>query len=205
MTPSEKTFARRILSWILRGQRILSMDELCEALAVNIGDEDLDRDAMPSAEMVVTTCGSLVEHDKETGLVKFSHETVRPFLEKGESGNLLSHSDLAKTCLTYLGFPEFEEPVSSVTESVRRVRNFRFSKYAAEFSRHARLAVREEALDKTILTVLSSHQRRVSMLQLRSGGHVPSDPRSILHVLIEDQLSFIFIRPFAHETRSART
>lgn len=74
------------------------MDELCEVLAVNIGDEDLDRDAMPTAEMVVTTCGSLVEHDKTSDLVTFSHETVRPFLEENEVGNLMSHSCIAKTC-----------------------------------------------------------------------------------------------------------
>jgi hypothetical protein len=205
MTPPEKTFARRIMSWILRGQRILLMDELCEVLAVNIGDAVLERDAMPSAEMVITTCGSLVEHDRKSNLVTFSHETVRPFLEENEVGNLLSHSDLAKTCLTYLGFPEFEKSIEDGHEYEEMVGTFRFSKYAANFWEHARLAEREVALDKTILAILSSDVRRDSISRLHYGGRLHTPGQPIMHTLIENQLSFIFIHPLAHETLSART
>lgn len=178
------------------------MDELCEVLAVNIGDAVLERDAMPSAEMVITTCGSLVEHDKKSNLVTFSHETVRPFLEENEVGNLLSHSDLAKTCLTYLGFPEFEQSIEDYVEYEEMVGTFRFSEYAANAWEHARLAKREAALDKTILAILSSDVRRNSISRLRHGRWLLNPGQSIMHILIENQLSFIFMHPLAHDART---
>jgi hypothetical protein len=132
MSSTMRAFAHQILSWILRAQITLTMGQLREVLAIEVGVPCLDRDMKPAPDLVVSTCGGLIAYDQVNGLVTFSHETVRPFLEENELGNLLSHSDICKTCLTYLQFPVFETECGYLGLRARR-QEFQFATYAADF------------------------------------------------------------------------
>ena len=141
LPPKTAAFARRILGWIFYALRVPTMNELREALAVRVGDLAFDHSLLPAADSVVRTCGGLIVYDQDNGLVTFSHETVRPFLKENELGNLPSHSDICKTCLTYL-HPAFEKPVmeeefddsdAALDFYYEQKRKFKFCNYTVTF------------------------------------------------------------------------
>jgi hypothetical protein len=136
LPPGTKGFAFRMMGWIFHAPELLRRGQLREALAVDVGDEDLDRETVPSPEAVIRVCGGLVDYDRSTELVTFSHETVRPYLEEYELGSLPTHLDLCRTCLVYLSFPAFSDPVESEislesTTLGNRFDEFDFLRYAA--------------------------------------------------------------------------
>jgi hypothetical protein len=53
--PRKSALARNVLSWITYAQRQLTTGELCHALAVVLGEENLDEDNVPE---VVAGCWS---------------------------------------------------------------------------------------------------------------------------------------------------
>src|SRR5208282_1879596 len=75
-----KELVRTILSWIYHAKRPLLMTELREALAVQEDDVSFDEDDLMSPDDIVEMCGSLITHEKETGIATFSHERVQDFL-----------------------------------------------------------------------------------------------------------------------------
>src|SRR5947207_7640783 len=106
--------ALRILSWMHRSLRPLSMNELLEALVseeVAPGstlEESLQ--CMLSPFDVIECCKSLVIYEKSSGLVRFVHFTVQEFLNTHSPADFPAPTHLAKACLAYLAFPEVNEP-----------------------------------------------------------------------------------------------
>jgi hypothetical protein len=205
--PNHLRFAYKILSWVLYAQRILRMSEFQEALAIQIGVPSLDPQAITSAVVITSTCGGFVNHDLDTDLVTFSHETVRQFLEEHVSSSLFSHLVLARTCLTYLRIPEFEK-LWGYTKYTQQPGILEFSGYAANFwATHAVLTERDVGLETAILETFDSVERREAMEQLKDTrttgkGYAFSlfrgrrfTGKSLLHVLIENRLSRIFMSP----------
>ena len=202
MTPDDIQFARRILGWVLHAQRILTMPELQEALAIEIGVASLNQQDITGAEEIISTCGGFVDHNQDSDLVTFSHETVRPFLEEHEFKSLPSHSVLCKTCLTYLQLPPFEKPCKRQDSDQRQV-EFKLGNYAATFwANHAVQCEREFELETTILETFRSDGRREAMEQL--SDHYYTQRKSLLHVLIEARLTFIFASPLSNDEAVAR-
>jgi hypothetical protein len=199
MTPEDRALAVQILGWVLNAQRILKMSELQEVLALQ-NDQDgpsLDMDYCPSPNSVIQACGGLVAHDQDTDLITFSHETVRPFLESHAPASLPSHAVLCKTCLTYLRLPRLLSPYDD-EEFLKRTAELRFSGYAAEFwAPHARQSEREVEIETEILDLFRSDERR---RVVRSKLYFDSIwAKSLLHVLIENGLTFIFLELVSNE------
>lgn len=193
MTPGEQDLARRILGWILLARRVLKMSELREALALQVDGPSLDKDDMPDEELVVRTCGGLLDHHRDDDLVTFSHETVRPFLEEHELEFLPSHTDLSKACLAYLALPEFEKPCQIWKEFQERRSKFQFIDYSAKFwAAHAVQSDRNVELEQVIIKIFGSYGRTDAMEQTRKRGENYTKGKSLLHVLIENDLAFIF-------------
>ena len=198
MTPDDLKFARRILGWVLHAQRILTMPELQEALAIEIGVASLNQQDITSAEEMISACGGFVDHNQDSDLVTFSHETVRPFLEEHELKSLPSHSVLCKTCLTYLRLPPFEKPCRR-QDYYQRPAEFKLGNYAATFwANHAVQSEREVEIETTILETFRSDGRREAMEQLESGPYC-TERKSLLHVLIETRLTFMFASPLSND------
>jgi hypothetical protein len=198
MSPRNRAFARRIYGWILHAQRLLTIRELCEALVVKPGDQEVNFELMISPKSILQTCGCLVTYDPQTDLVRFSHETVRAFLTSDELEHFPSHLDISKVCITYLGINELEYMCSFQLGLDKRREKFGFSTYAASFwAIHALSATgirRDIELEVSILEMLQSNGRRSSLAQLRSSvdnWHY----QTLLHTLIENRLAFIVISP----------
>jgi hypothetical protein len=151
--PDDKELALKIFSWLyFAKRRNLTMNELLDALAFDT-DEDIAEaihtdvpdefdidvsealgsiDVQMSAMDVIECCKSLVTHDQfGSGMVRFTHETVRVYMGKNLKNLLLSEGHLAQTCLTYLNeSPEFDTFLSD------NVSKPNFRDYAANFWVH---------------------------------------------------------------------
>ena len=100
---AEKTkLAMATLTWVCHSERPLQVDELCHALAVEIGATDFDSENIPSIGTLLHCCQGLIMIDKEASIVRLIHHTVQEYLcsRPGLFGN--PHSILAETCLTFL-------------------------------------------------------------------------------------------------------
>ena len=225
LTPEDHEFARRILGWAFRARRILTIAELQEVLALDEDGPSLDVDDCIDGEQLESMCGGLIIHDRDRDLVTFRHETVRPFLKTQECLSLPSHSVISRTCLAYLRLPRFEKP--RPPNEPRK--GFKFGDYAAQFwATHALHALHEQRdvrLELAILETFRSDGRREAIMkeQLESARRYPSPEqlkielryssgeqliipiryyakgKSLLHVLIENALSFIFTSPVEDE------
>jgi len=90
------------LMWISHSERPLKADELCHALAVEIGSPNLHTDDVPSIATVTTCCQGLVAVDKEASTVQLIHFTLQEYLRAHPDLFGKVHSTMAETCLSFL-------------------------------------------------------------------------------------------------------
>ena len=90
------------LMWISHAERPLQADELCHALAVQLGSTDFDVGNIPSISTVVSCCQGLISVDKEGSTVRLIHFTLQEFLSTRPDILGDPHSAIAEVCLTYL-------------------------------------------------------------------------------------------------------
>jgi len=90
------------LMWISHSERPLKADELCHALAVEIGSPNLNKDNVPSIGIVLACCQGLVAVDKEASTVRLIHFTLQGYLRAHPELFSTVHLTMAETCLSYL-------------------------------------------------------------------------------------------------------
>ena len=90
------------LMWIYHSERPLKADELCHALAVEIGSPNFDADKVPSIRTLLACCHGLVAVGKEPSTVRLTHSTVQEYLRIRPELFSSAHSTIAETCLSYL-------------------------------------------------------------------------------------------------------
>ena len=96
------TLAMTTLMWVCYSERPLMVDELCHALAVEIGSSQFNIDNVPAIETMLACCQGLVTVDKEASTFRLIHHTLREYLSTHCSLFPQAHSAMAETCLTYL-------------------------------------------------------------------------------------------------------
>ena len=90
------------LMWISHAERPLKANELCHALAVEIGSPNLNTDNIPSIGTLLACCQGLVVVEKEAPKVRFIHFTLQEYLQAHPDLFGSAHSTMAETCLSYL-------------------------------------------------------------------------------------------------------
>lgn len=80
--PGKRERARNVLSWITYAQRQPTTAELCHALAVEPGEEELDPDNIPNVEDIVSVCAGLVTVDEESDIIRLVHYTTQEYFER---------------------------------------------------------------------------------------------------------------------------
>lgn len=105
-----KDLAKAILTWAACAVRPLTIQELNDALVLEMKDE------FPNLkESILALCGQLVQVDK-TGVVHMVHETAREFLLSGKLQSefainiMAAHTHLATTCFAALASKEMRPP-----------------------------------------------------------------------------------------------
>ena len=90
------------LMWISHSERPLKVNELCHALAVEIGSPNLNTDNVPSLNTLLACCQALVVVEKKSSAVRLIHFTLQEHLLAHPDLFGTAHSTIAETCLTYL-------------------------------------------------------------------------------------------------------
>ncbi|RPA93327.1 hypothetical protein L873DRAFT_1705983, partial [Choiromyces venosus 120613-1] len=92
------------LMWISRSRWPLKTEELCHALGVESGAEDVIIDNVPSIEIVLSCTLGLITIDEKEGTVHLLHKTLQEYLDTHSIPFATAHSMMAEICLTYLNY-----------------------------------------------------------------------------------------------------
>ncbi|KAI9783675.1 MAG: hypothetical protein M1839_003523 [Geoglossum umbratile] len=100
--------AERVLYWISYAFRPLTVTEIRHALAVEPGDRNLDGDAMPDEDLLVSVCAGLVTVDRESNIIRLVHYTTQDYFDRSRRDEFpTAQIEIASACLTYLSFDTF--------------------------------------------------------------------------------------------------
>jgi len=91
-----------VLMWLSHAERPLRADELCHALAVELGSEIFNAGNAPSILALVDCCLGLITVDNETSTLRLIHPTLKQHLSTRSDIFNRPHSTIAEICLTYL-------------------------------------------------------------------------------------------------------
>lgn len=128
--------ARRILALLCCTKRPLTIAELIEGIAVELGDDPrLNPEArLFSEDEIHRICPGLLEidiSDKENETVRLAHFSVQEYLESERAierfrvQKLVGNAEVASVCLTYLLEPKLSMPETSIGD-------YPLAKYAAQ-------------------------------------------------------------------------
>ncbi|KAL6866513.1 hypothetical protein ACO1O0_002624 [Amphichorda felina] len=104
-----RELAREVLAWITCAKRPLSTSQLRQALAVEIGEPELDEENLPDVEQMVSVCAGLVTVDKKSKIIRLAHYTTQEYFERTQ-WQWFPHAETSITeiCVTFLSFSVFE-------------------------------------------------------------------------------------------------
>jgi ankyrin repeat protein len=166
----EAALAHKVLCWISYALRPLTVTELQHALAVQLGDDDLDEDGIHEPELIVSVCAGLVTLDEESDHIRLVHYTTQSYFERIRTSRFPgAYSSMAQTCLTYLAFGPFSQRYCmSEDELHTRYEWYPFLKYAARnWGYHVRQGI-DRQLHELTLEFLSSSISVLSTAQVLS-------------------------------------
>ena len=152
------------------------MDELCHALAVEIGTTDFDPENVPSMGTLLDGCQGLIIVDAEASTVRLIHYTVQEYLCSYPGLFIKPHSILAETCLTYLNSQQAKNLTSY---SFSGHRNMPFLEYSARYwGTHANRDLSDNAR-ALALELLNQYEDHISAALLLEQALYPLHIKSI--------------------------
>jgi hypothetical protein len=129
----QEELAKQVLSWITCAQRPLTTSEIQHALAVEVGEPELDEDSLPQIEDMVSVCAGLVRVDEVSSIIRLFHYTAQEYFERTQKDWFpTAETDITKTCVTYLSFSVFNSGICATDEEFKeRLQSNRLYDYAA--------------------------------------------------------------------------
>ena len=180
-----RILAKQLLGWLTYSERLMTVEEVQHALAIEPGTPDFDEENLGDIDEVVGFCAGLVIVDEETQIIRLVHYTTQEYFRRNGDRILASaRQEIAISCLTYLlydifgtgWFHEAEEGNNSggdeweigerygwqSFESVKaRAQKYPFLKYASRYwATHARICEQQNV--KTLTMSLAKDERRIS-------------------------------------------
>lgn len=122
--------ALAILSWLVKARRILTVEEIQEAVSVELDRYELDEFDLPDRTTMLDVCAGLVMID-ENNKVRLVHYTVQEYLLENTIIPRDADLKLALTCTTFLSFDVFEKRCMSQRAFEARFRSNPFLRYAS--------------------------------------------------------------------------
>ena len=161
---SRSKLGMEVLMWVSHAERPLRIDELCHALAVEMGATDLDLENIPPQDTVLGSCLGLVVVDKETSTVRLMHYTVQEYLS--QPGVLPgAHRVLGQTCLTYLNYDRVKMLPANDVSNLGDI-SLSFLKYSSLYwVGHAKVELSDHA-KSLALELLNWHGDHISITLL---------------------------------------
>ena len=167
------------LMWISHSERLLQLDELSHALAIEIGSKDLNPERIPSVETLLSCCLGLIVVDREASTIRLIHYTLQEYLCTFPDLFGPTHTIMAETCLTYLNFPAINDITSTLSTLPQSTP---FLKYSSLYwGVHAKREASKEVVSLALILFdrIESHISTKILLQNivssagRYGGDVP--------------------------------
>lgn len=167
---------QKILRWLVRGTRELTLSELASVVAIDpqSGNEYVDPDDLMDPEDIVGYCSSLItisDDDK----ISLAHFSVKEFLTSPRIKATLDvfyvgdedvHAELAEVCLTYLNYRDFDKRIDSCSDDMQElIDQYTFIEYAAKsWATHAQQVSTSEGQIHGLIERLfhSNSQRRAN-------------------------------------------
>ena len=176
------------LMWISHAERPPRANELCQALAVQLGSMDFDVGNIPSMSTLVNCCQGLITVDKEASTVRLIHFTLKEYLSSHPDVFSKPHSALAEICLTYLNSqsikglstdPSPDTPSASFLEYCSVYWGVHAKRDLSEYGRSLALKLLKEGYSRTSARLLLAQVKdfpywRANNLLLFSGLHCAS-------------------------------
>ena len=111
----EVRLATQVLSWISNAFTSLQVRELQYALSSVPGATELDEEALPYEDDLVSVCAGLVDIDAESGVIRLVHYTTQKYFERnGEKWFRDASVEIARSSLIYLSLAASAHNFSSV-------------------------------------------------------------------------------------------
>ncbi|KAL8793816.1 MAG: hypothetical protein Q9195_003646 [Heterodermia aff. obscurata] len=164
--PEYASLGLKIICWVHHAARPLSLQEIRQALAVEVDDKTFDNDGLPDDGLLESACAGLITIQEHctVGLV---HYTAQEYLSRNSSV-LFPGTDamIANICLTYLCFEDFTSgPCNSDNDLQVRLDQYPLLRYAAQYwAQHVR-ATNDSILDEKILYFLARKPNVESSIQ----------------------------------------
>jgi hypothetical protein len=160
--------AKQVLSWVTCTKRPLTTLELQYALAVEIGETELDKENLSGIEEMVSVCAGLVTVDEESNLIRLVHYTTQEYFERTQASWFPNaETDIAETCGTYLSFDTFESGCCATHEEFKeRLQLNPLYNYAARnWEHHVRAASKD--VQCSVLGFLENEAKLSACIQTR--------------------------------------
>lgn len=143
--------AKNVLSWITYAKRPLTFSELQYALAVEIGESEIDEENLPDVEDIISVCTGLLTIDQGSSVIRLIHYTTQEYLEQIRLTWIPNaQAYIATICMTYISFETFAFSFHRDDEFL--ICNNIFLDYTAQYwGFHAR-----EALNETVKLLIMS-------------------------------------------------
>ncbi|KAJ7218731.1 ankyrin repeat-containing domain protein [Mycena rebaudengoi] len=160
----DREIARRALIWVANAKRPLSVHELCEALAIELGATMLDADGMLDIEFIVSVCAGLLIVNHAVRLV---HYTTQDYIDRVQPSRFPhAQTEITSQCLTYLSFDDFRIPRSR--DDWKLYHKHKLLSYASHYCLVHAAGEPESLLQERIIDFLSNaHRWRLAFMDSR--------------------------------------
>lgn len=128
-----KQVVKTALCYLFCAKRPLNTGELLHALGTEIGDAELDEEAIPDLQFVLSNSAGLIRADTQTGIVGLVHHTLHEYLTlRPEQLLAWPEREMARACLVSLNFDEFQSgPCGDAKDLDARLQKYCFFDYAS--------------------------------------------------------------------------
>ncbi|KAH0490817.1 hypothetical protein TgHK011_002269 [Trichoderma gracile] len=173
-----------IISWIVKAKRQMKVAELQEALAVEIGASELDKDNIPTVDHIIQACASLVVVEGDG--IELVHYTAQEYFERPDNRWMQeAHTYITRVCLTYLSFSDFRvAPFMSREDRAKRIKDRPFYGYSDEnWACHSDDALEQGFEVSRVVEFLDYGATQPSWCWNLMCGHLPAplDPEYFSH------------------------
>lgn len=158
--------AFKILSWLVRAQRTLTVNEIRVAVSVEPGRYELEEIDLPDRTTLLDLCAGFVTIDEFNDTIRLAHPTVQEYLLRNSKIPENVEFQLAMACTTFLSFEIFAQGASDSDNSLRTRRSLHpFLDYAAKYLPFHLQACKEDLPLQLVLKFLGNPGSISSYLQ----------------------------------------
>jgi ankyrin repeat protein len=181
----------KTFSWVAIAKRPLTLDELREAISIEIGQpQSMPERLVNGVDQLASWCENLIHVDEELRTVQFAHQAIHKFIIEGPTGPRLENfcfnlpdadHHAGEICVTYLHFNDFKTTLARRPQPMKPVDPIAMARLALSHQRKVPNAIPsfgwssrrpKSTAQVDVVGVLSTYEREdgeESMRKLQQG------------------------------------